>query len=712
VMTVLPNIEELLSLESAKAPVDFAELKVLGRTIPLAIVLGYEMGLSKLIQFLGVQPRRVAAGRRVGLEPHEYSIVFADETLVFEKKDKFASMILAGFQEYHRGIRLYSVYEFDKRGVYLNVLETQGPSARFLRELDLLDQLFIDPITRELLVEMKEPTEFQPLLLKAARLLMSDQHPRVGDASFTRIKGYERMAGAVYTELIRSIRTHSGKPGRSKLPLDMKPYAVWQAISEDPSKSQVKDINPIENLKQIEAVTYSGVGGRNSRSMVKSTRSYDENDMGVISESTVDSSDVAVNTYTSADPMFTSLRGISKRYPAGKVDPTSLLSTSALCSVGADRDDLRRVNFISIQHGHTVACAGYHASAVRTGYEQVIAHRTNDIFALTAKKPGKVTAISETGMVVEYDDGTKEGIELGRRFGAAEGATIPHEIRAAVKFGQKFKVGDLLSFNEGFFEKDFLDPSQVLWKPGVTVKVALMESPLTLEDSSAISQKVSHLLRSKTTKIREIIVDFKQSIRSLVKVGQGLESEDILCTIEDETTARNDLFDQESLDTLRVLSAQTPKSKAKGVVERIEVYYRGDKEDMSESLRAIANASDREFAQRHRSVGKAALSGQVDDSYRVDGDSLNLDTLAIKIYITAEIGAGVGDKGVFANQMKTVFGHVIEGEVKTESGVEVDAIFGAKSIQARIVNSPDIIGTTTSLLGVLAKRVANKYRGK
>ena len=86
-------------------------------------------------------------------------------------------------------------------------------------------------------------------------------------------------------------------------------------------------------------MTYGGVGGRSSRSMTKRTRIYHKNDMGTISEATVDSGDVAINTYTSADPQFTSLRGISKRYEIGKTGATALLSSSALLAPCTDRDD-------------------------------------------------------------------------------------------------------------------------------------------------------------------------------------------------------------------------------------------------------------------------------------------------------------------------------------------------------------------------------------
>lgn len=335
----LGEIEELLDLEIEKAPIDFAELKVLGKAIPIGIILGYELGLDKLIKILGVNPRRVQAGSRVNLESHEYAIVFSDETLVFNKDSKEATIILAGFNEYHKTIRQYSVYEFDKPGVYLNVLENAGITVRYLRELDLLNQMFIDPITMELLVEMKEPTDFRGLLRRSCQLLLLDQHPDELDPAHMRIKGYERMSGAVYGELVRSIRAHNSFNGRSKTAIDLNPFAVWKSIMQDPSAAIVSDINPVNNLKEMEAVTFNGVGGRNSRSMTKHTRAYHENDMGIMSESTVDSGDVGINTYLCADPQFTSVRGMARKYKVGETGVTALLSTSALLAPGSDQDD-------------------------------------------------------------------------------------------------------------------------------------------------------------------------------------------------------------------------------------------------------------------------------------------------------------------------------------------------------------------------------------
>lgn len=705
-----PSIEELLQLPLDRAPVDYIQIRVMNREIPVAFVLAYEIGLTALCRLLQVEPRIVPAGTRLNLVEDEYPIIFADETWVFSRDHRFATMILAGMNSYHRQLRDYGSHEFDKRAVYLNLLETEGASARWLREIDLMYQMFIDPITKELLERFHQPLEFRGLLLAASRMLLSDQHPDESDPAFMRAKGYERMAGAVYSALIGTLRGHNGRAGKSRYPLELHPYAVWNAIQTDPSKGLVKDINPIQNLKEKEALTFSGVGGRSSMSMTKSTRKYHVNDMGVTSESTVDSGDVGINTYTSADPQFDSLRGTAKRYVIGETGATALLSTSALVSPGSDHDDPKRVNFVGIQHGHGVACKGYTSAALRTGYESVLAHRTSDLYAYTAKQDGRVVSANEHGVLLEYADGSKKGIAIGRRYGAAEGLTIPHDVVSVLKEGDAFKAGDVVTYNPGFFKKDVLNPKHVIWKPGLLARTVLMESTQTLEDSSSISKHISEALTTRITKVRTVVVSFEQSIRRLVEVGRELGSEDILCIIEDALTANAQLFDEETLDTLKILAAQSPQAKFRGMVEKIEVYYHGDVQDMSASLREIVAKSDTSLRKQYKSIGETAYTGSVKDGFRVDGDPLALDTAAIRIYLSADVPAGVGDKGVFANQMKTVFGQVLENEWRTESGLTIDAVFGAKSIADRIVSSPYLIGTTTTLLDVIGKRAVQLYR--
>ena len=702
------TFESVVNMNQMKAPVDVAVMKVQGSVIPVGVVLAYEMGLEPMLALLKSQIRRVPVGTRLNLGMNEEAVIFNDETIVFDKNDHLTGMFLGGFNEYHRAIRRYNVHLFNSKEVYLNILEDAGLGVRYIREMNLFYQMFIDPITHDILVEMHEPTDMRALLIRAGSMLITDDHPDELDGAFMRLRGYERMAGAVYSEMVRSIRQHNGSAGKSRSPLNMDPFVVFTNIQTDPSKTQVLDINPIQNLKEQEAVTYSGVGGRNSRTMTKSTRTFHKNDMGMISGDTVDSSDVAINTYTSADPQFTSLRGLPKPYEKS-MGASALLSTSVLLAPGTDQDDMKRANFIGIQHSHGVSCVGYHQMPVRTGYEQVIAQRTSDMYAAAAPQDGVVQSVSDLGVIVKFADGSTQGYEIGRRFGNAAGLVIPHEIVANVKVGQAFKKGQILIYNTGFFEPDMLNPENVVWKAGMLVKTVLMEVPETLEDSSAISTRMSDRLKTKISKFSDIVVTFDQAVSNLVKVGQFVTSEDILCIIEDAVTSQANLFDAESLSTLKILSNAAPQAKVKGVVERIEVYYHGDKEDMSDSLRSIANTGDKALAERFKAVGRNVLTGSVDEAFRVEGDPLQMDYMCIRVYITSEVDMGEGDKGVFANQMKSVAGKKMAADYRTESGEQIDAVFGAISIENRIVESPVAIGMYSVLLDLIGQEAVAAY---
>lgn len=64
---------------------------------------------------------------------------------------------------------------------------------------------------------------------------------------------------------------------------------------------------------------------------------------------------------------------------------------------------------------------------------------------------------------------------------------------------------------------------------------------------------------------------------------------------------------------------------------------------------------------------------------------------------------------MFANQLKTVVGEVMDYDMHTESGIKIEAVFGFRSAAARIVSSPVIMGTTIGLLQEVAKKMVEAY---
>lgn len=59
--------------------------------------------------------------------------------------------------------------------------------------------------------------------------------------------------------------------------------------------------------------------------------------------------------------------------------------------------------------------------------------------------------------------------------------------------------------------------------------------------------------------------------------------------------------------------------------------------------------------------------------------------------------------------MKSVNSEVMDYQLFTESGEPIDAVFGCRSIAARNVMSPYIIGTTTTLLKLIGQRAVRLY---
>jgi hypothetical protein len=699
------TIEELLGLRLQEAPVEVVELNVMGRAIPMGLILGYYYGLSNLIRKLGVTYRSVSRGSAKQLEPDEFGITFLDQTIILSRQNTIASMIIGSLNIYHKSLAGFNFDEFNSKDVYGAVMDKQGLGSRYVRELDFMRQMYVDHITEELLRDMGEPTEFGPLLIRAVELLQYDNYVRETDGAYRREVGYERLAGTVFQVMVKGIRRYRARPLSSRAQIEINPNDVWREIQKDPSVSIVEESNPIHNLKEKENVTFGGTGGRTSRSLVRRTRAFDPNDLMVISEATVDSSDVGVTTFMSANPQLANLRGVRKPLVFDPTNTASLLSTSALISPCATRDDAKRANFINIQQSHVVAAQGYQICPLRTGYESVLAHRTDDLFAFAVKYPGTLTTVTPEYCVVTYDDPElpNDRIQLGRRYGVVTGTVVPHEVVCDVPQGTKLEPGHVVAYNSGFFGRDIMVPTQVVWKAGILTKVVIMDTPDTLEDSSAISPRLAKALVINTTEVREIKVRFTDHIRNLITVGEPVTFTSTLCTIEDSEIISSDLYTAESSDALRLLSRNAPRAKYDGVVSKIDVIYNGDPEDMTDTLATIVAEADKRRSRTVRQLRNGqAPTGEVSD--------LDPDTVLIKVYIEAQQPMGDGDKGVFANQLKTIIRRVVKGKFETESGTPLDAIFGYTSINDRIVLSPTLMGTSTTLLKLFTKRFVERAR--
>jgi len=231
-----------------------------------------------------------------------------------------------------------------------------------------------------------------------------------------------------------------------------------------------------------------------------------------------------------------------------------------------------------------------------------------------------------------------------------------------------------------------------------------MEDIQTFEDSCAISKSSSKKLATTVTKVKSIIVNSTDEILDIVKSGDKLEPNSPLFSITDASVLKLTGLKPEVLEAIKRLKQSTPKSKYRGTVSKIVTYYNDDIENMSDSLSNIVKISDKNLNKDNKKY-----TGRVDNGYSIQGKPLQPGTVEIKIYIDINESAGVGDKVIFSNQLKSTVGEVFDYDMITTTGNKVEAVFGAKSIAARIVNSPYIIGTTSKLLEVVSDKAIEMY---
>lgn len=335
---------------------------------------------------------------------------------------------------------------------------------------------------------------------------------------------------------------------------------------------------------------------------------------------------------------------------------------------------------------------------VRTGYERMMAHRSDELYAKVAADKGVVTAVSDVAVSVQYENGDVASFPLGRRFGAWGGVCLPHDIQCDLKAGDMLDKGDVILYNTKYFVRDILDPKQVIFKLSTLGRVVFWEAVDTLEDSCAIDDTLADQLTTQGTEIRYVTVKFDEEVRNLIKVGESVKPETILCTIHPATLGGSDLFDDAALTTLQTLSTNAPAAKVTGVVDKIEVLYTGDMEDMAASLRKLAEKSDFDLHKYRKQMRERTVDGRIEPGFRAGGTEVGMDTVVIKIYITGDIAMDVGDKLVVSSQMKSIVGRRLSGVQETEDGVPFNCIFSYDGLVRRIVNSAESIGTTTTLL--------------
>jgi hypothetical protein len=332
-------LDELVSVlqVSLNQFTEWVNISVLNKNVPIVLALCYRYGFMRILDYIGAHYNIYDVNERVSVSVTDIVLKFNDKKIVIKGTPKHVGLLFGGFSKFD-SIREVSIEDMEERDIYFNMMQDLGLSINYLRGIDAMFDGFIDPITRDVLSQMGEPTNMRDLLIRATSLLTTTDHLDAASASNHRFRSYERMAGIVYNKLNDALFTYKNS-GSAASKFSISPYEISQAILTDPLLRNVETLNPITAAKEQCGATHIGEGGRSSETFVVKDRQFTKDNIGIMSESTVDSGKVAIDVQLTVNPTITSARGLTASKDVADLNPSNILSTTSLLMPFADRDD-------------------------------------------------------------------------------------------------------------------------------------------------------------------------------------------------------------------------------------------------------------------------------------------------------------------------------------------------------------------------------------
>lgn len=318
--------------------VEYMTATILSREIPLIHPLAYRYGLTNMLKYTGCDYEVYDVNTRIERRTSDIVIRFRDKKLVIRRSPRNNALLFGGLCVYD--FSDISIENMDDKDIYYELLSQKGISPNFIKGLDPLFELFIDPITRDVLREMREPTDLRDLFLRAVTMLTTSEHKPAASAANFRFRGVEQITGVIYNEMARAFANYKNHSGNSAIKFSVSAYQVKQRIAHMQLTENVSLVNPINDIKQYSKFSNTGDGGRSNDTFMVADRQFTRDQIGVVSEATVDNGKTGTNAMLPFNPIIVNERGmVSENIDINKLEPENVLSVTSLLYPCVTQDD-------------------------------------------------------------------------------------------------------------------------------------------------------------------------------------------------------------------------------------------------------------------------------------------------------------------------------------------------------------------------------------
>lgn len=645
----------------------YSRATIMNKNVPLILLLGYCEGLSTILKKANIE--HYFTDKRPSITDQQGYIQFEDGYLVYNKYPFENSLLMNALESIPTKSFTYDV--FDDKEVYIELFEILYGARNLANAFDSFYEFMIDPITKQVLNDFDYPTDFVSVLLFANSLLVDNSYVKENDMNLYRIRSNE-IVNAILHKHIADAYSRYRATANNKNPVKMSipKDAIIKEISTMSILEEFSTLNPIYESEKLRAITPKGPNGLNvENAYTQDKRSYDNTMVGLMGISTSPDANVGIVRQLTMEPNITGPRGYIdvKNDKLDDIKDVNMFTPAELLTpLGVTKDDSIRTAMASKQSKHIVPVSKSSPVLISNGAEQVIQYSLSKDFVIIAEEDGVVVDVDdETGLyIVQYKSGKVQAIDTKPKVvkNSASGFYVSNKLNTDLKKGDKVKKNDVMAYEDKFFTNDTINGNR--FNIGTLVKVAIMSSYATYEDSTFITKKMSEEMSCDIVMMKDVVIGKNANVDKMVNIGDSIGVGDILVSFE--TSYEDDSLNKflasvgdELQEDIKSLGRVPIKSKYSGTIEDIKIYSSVDLDDLSPSLRKIVSKYYTKINKKKKildtydknnSIIKAGIlfndpTGKIKPTSdgKIKGKEV-FDGVLIEFYIKYRDPVGVGDK--------------------------------------------------------------------
>lgn len=685
---LIPEDKEKLYTVSAGKKFMYSEASIQDKRIPLILFLLYAEGLTSVLEKSKINHTIIRSKDEVPKYDNlnQGLIEFMDGYLIWDKYPIENSILFNGLQSLP--LAEFAIAEMDVKDTYIDLMTLFYEYRNIYVILDMFVEYMIDNKTKEILEDMNLPTDLVGVLIEANKLLSNNEFMPENNMNNLRIRNNEILTQLIYKEVSNAYKKfrqtrHKKNPDKINIKKDI----ILSKIALCNIVEDVSELNALLSAEKARAITYKGPGGINLEEAFKiEKRAYDPTMIGIVGITTSADGGVGVLRQLTLEPNIESTLGYPKITPMDKIDeltqnqlftPAELLEPN-----GVMHNDSARVGMSQKQAKVMMLLENSSPVIIGNKVESILSHHIDNSLAFNAKKNGFVKEITEDWIILEYEDGTHDAIDISNRMlkNGANGIFIESKIISNYKVGDKFKAKDVIAYDPRAFTPNLRD-NGVSMNVGTLVKVAIYPSGDKFEDSAPITKKLANLLATDVVMEESFVLGKNSYIDRIVKVGDHVKCGDELIAFDEsyDDPEVNKFFENlrsELKEELIQSNIQKVNAKHSGEVVDIKIYSTVEMDELSDSLKELVGAKFKKLKKRNAVLEKYKNEGDM-ATYKcgqIISEDSNISASKFGVLKGQEVGEGVlvsiyikhkdiakkGDKVTNYTALKGIISNVVE----------------------------------------------------